>query len=199
MNAVIMGRKTWDSIPSKFRPLKGRINVVVSRLTRDAVNDSKEGIVIRVGSIEEGLERLQRGDWINEIGDQAQETQDNTISLGRIFVIGGAQIYDAALAMDCCERIIWTRIEQEWDCDVWFPKGVLGEKGKIGGWERRGKMELNAWCGEKNLGERKEEDGTDYVVEMWERSRTTAEMNPSEESSGAGQRQVHFQTPVASS
>lgn len=188
VNAVIMGRKTWDSIPLKFRPLKGRINVIVSRQPGDGIGITEGETLIRVGSIEEGIERLQRGDWACKIEDQTQSGQDepNITALGRIFVIGGAQIYNTALAMDCCERILWTRIDREWECDVWFPKGVFREEGKTNGWEKKGGRELDEWCGEKGVDERKEEDGVGYTVEMWERSRTGTGVETRLESGEAG-------------
>lgn len=38
-NAVILGRKCWESIPEKFRPLKDRINVIISRTMEPKITD----------------------------------------------------------------------------------------------------------------------------------------------------------------
>jgi dihydrofolate reductase len=69
---VVMGRRTWDSLPAKVRPLPGRRNVVLSRQA-DFMADGAEV----VGSLEKTLE-------ISETEPQ-------------IWVIGGAQIYLLAL------------------------------------------------------------------------------------------------------
>ncbi|KAL8932115.1 MAG: hypothetical protein Q9216_006957 [Gyalolechia sp. 2 TL-2023] len=161
-NAVVMGRKTYDSIPSKFRPLKDRYNVVITR-TPKKLSDSNRGAgnsgLITATSLPSGLQQLQA---------QHGET------LGRVFVIGGAEIYKQVLRMSECERVLWTRLEMEWECDTFFPEGVVmngvkeGDEGE-NGWRRRTKRELEEWTGEEGLGSPKKEGNVEFEISMWER------------------------------
>jgi len=92
-NTVIMGRKTWESLPAKFRPLPGRRNVVV---TRDG-SYRAEGAVVAL-SLPAAIE--------------AAET-------GEAFVIGGAELYAAALPL--ADRLELTEIDAAFEGDTHFP------------------------------------------------------------------------------
>ncbi|MES2414608.1 MAG: dihydrofolate reductase [Pseudomonadota bacterium] len=91
---VIMGRKTWDSLPPKFRPLPGRTNIVITR---------------------------QDG-WQAE-GAKVANSVEDAISLAgnieQVWVIGGAQVY--ALAEPLAERIEVTEIAQDFEGDAHAP------------------------------------------------------------------------------
>jgi dihydrofolate reductase len=93
-HAVVMGRKTWDSIPDRFRPLPERRNVVVTR-NPDWHAEGAE----RVSSVEDALELLE---------DE-----------GHAFVIGGAEIYAAALPL--ADELLLTEIERDVEGDTFFP------------------------------------------------------------------------------
>ncbi len=94
---IVMGRKTFDSIG---KPLPGRHNIVVSR---DAGwhHDGCE----RAGSVEEALRRAA----VASSDDASAET----------FVIGGAQVYAAALPL--ADRLLVTEIDLDVEADVFFP------------------------------------------------------------------------------
>ena len=92
--AVIMGRKTWDSLPPRFRPLPGRRNIVLSR---DATLILAGAEV--VGSLAAALALLGADD--------------------EAIVIGGAELYRQALPL--AERLYLTRIDAEFDGDAFFP------------------------------------------------------------------------------
>ena len=93
---VIMGRKTWDSLPARFRPLPNRVNVVVTRQAEWFA----EGAV-RVTGLPEAIALCE--------GRQAPEA----------WVIGGAQIYEAA--MPFADRAIITEIDHDFAGDAFAP------------------------------------------------------------------------------
>ena len=160
INAVLMGRKTWESIPPKFRPLKGRVNIIISRdlayrhhLKSDSAILHADTAIVTAGSLEEGI-RLYQEDYV-----------------GRMFVIGGASIYEQAMMMEACERVLWTRIREEYECDTWFPAGSLGAEGGPPGkrvWRKKARQDLEMWCGEDSIGGVKREGEIEFEVEMWE-------------------------------
>lgn len=98
-NAVIMGRKTWESVPEKYRPLEGRLNVVLTRQPEYVV---PEGVLVAPG-LEAALELA-------------------TLRAEQTFVVGGGAIYDQALSLPGCETVYYTRLDRSFDCDVFFPE-----------------------------------------------------------------------------
>ncbi|KAH0361178.1 Peroxin-3, partial [Aureobasidium melanogenum] len=129
-NVVVMGRKTWESIPPKFRPLPQRTNVVISR------SEKLEGVgedVVVGDSISSALSTLT-----------AKAKEGQAAPLGRVFIIGGGAIYKQALEMEQAKSILLTRVEGEWDCDTDFPIDVEAEQG----WTRRQKGDLDEFAGE---------------------------------------------------
>ena len=100
-NAVIMGRKTWESIPERFRPLSDRLNVI---LTRNPDFSLPEGC-LKCSSLEDAFNML-----------------DQYSDIDQVFVIGGASIYDQGVKLPQCKKMYITMIREEFDCDVYFPQ-----------------------------------------------------------------------------
>ncbi|MES2975862.1 MAG: dihydrofolate reductase [Pseudomonadota bacterium] len=91
---VIMGRKTWDSIPPKFRPLPGRTNIVV---TREA-GWHAEG-ALRAGSVEQAIALCPKD--------------------ADVWVVGGAQIYAQTLPL--ATSAVVTEIDADFEGDAHAP------------------------------------------------------------------------------
>lgn len=111
LNAVIMGRKTWQSIPDRFRPLQGRRNVVLSRNPKAREDLLLPEEVLVAGSLSEALTLLALPPHSTEVE--------------KVFVIGGGSVYAEAVASDLCEKILLTSVKagdgRFEDCDVHFP------------------------------------------------------------------------------
>lgn len=92
---VLMGRKTWESLPEKFRPLPNRKNIVISR---------QKGYVIPVGV-----------EVFDQIADALKKYQED-----EVFVIGGAEIYRQSI--DAADILEITMVYQVVEGDAFFPE-----------------------------------------------------------------------------
>lgn len=120
VNAVIMGRKTWQSIPERFRPLQGRCNVVLSRnpKARDDLRLPED--VLLAGSLTEAL------DLLSSAAAAAATAGTTAAEVDKVFVIGGGSVYAEAVASKLCEKVLLTSVTPPADgrfddCDVHFP------------------------------------------------------------------------------
>ena len=108
-NMVVMGRKTWESIPDKHKPLKNRINVVLTR---------NKDIKLKY-DIESYKDTHVKYDF-NEILEVVKLNKNFNIS--NIFIIGGETLYKMALESKEVSKIYVTEIYEDFDCDTFFPK-----------------------------------------------------------------------------
>ncbi|KAG0640030.1 dihydrofolate reductase-like domain-containing protein [Tuber brumale] len=146
LNTLIMGRKTYLSIPPKFRPLPSRRNIVISRSPRpDSFNDAST--------------------WVTSFPDAIVAAGGDG---GRIFVIGGAEIYKLAMEDERTRNVLLTSVEGEFGCDRFFPVDVSDEGNT--GWARRGHEELCAFVGEEVPVGVREENGVKFWFELYQRS-----------------------------
>jgi dihydrofolate reductase len=99
-NAVVMGRKTWESIPPRFRPLKDRLNVVITRQPSLTV---PSGVIV-AESLDDALSAADRED------------------IEGVFLIGGGAVYTEAVGHPSLQRIYWTEVRADFGCDTFFPR-----------------------------------------------------------------------------
>ncbi|KAJ5964831.1 Dihydrofolate reductase [Penicillium vulpinum] len=203
-NAIIMGRKTYVSVPASLRPLAKRINVVITRDTSGSVCESVNAELEKMkGKIAAKAAEAQATSAEKKAFDPPQETvpappavpmtdalvtpslgaaleQLDSVygaqgTLGKIFVIGGAEIYNATLKMGAEElrgrpvRVVMTNVVRKradnapasFECDTFFPLDGLHE---ANGWRAASPEEVSEWVGEEVDGQWKG-DG-DVEVQM---------------------------------
>lgn len=105
INSVIMGRKTWESLPDKFKPLPNRLNIVLTR------NEIKDNILHNNVKVFSSIDHI-----INFLKNESK--------IEKNFVIGGGEIYSQFLDKKYIENIDKLYISEvltSYDSDVYFP------------------------------------------------------------------------------
>lgn len=134
MNAVIMGRNTWESIPNKFRPLPGRLNVVITRSPGE-----NTGEVQFFTSLESAMSAL-----------------DAMAEIHKVFVMGGAQLYNYCLSKQLVPDLLVTEVTTAGELppmDTFLDRELI-----VGSYTRQPSESLHKFLGTEVAGKQQEGD-----------------------------------------
>ncbi|KAF9953860.1 hypothetical protein BGZ70_000093 [Mortierella alpina] len=131
INACIMGRLTWESIPHKFRPLTSRLNIIVSRNPHylDDKPEKDNPLVALAPSLDAALDlvaSMQKPTPTTTTTTTPSSSSTTSsapaVQIERVFLIGGAQLYNEGIESKHCQHIFLTRIQSTVECDTFFPE-----------------------------------------------------------------------------
>jgi dihydrofolate reductase len=112
-NAVIMGRKTWESIPKKFRPLPNRINIILSTTMDKNKTENSKSIYV--------------ANSLNEL-DLIIENLKKKDNLVTPFIIGGAKLYNKMFKLNKISKVHMSLLRDDYDCDTFFDMNYINDE-----------------------------------------------------------------------
>lgn len=156
INAVIMGRKTWQSIPEKFRPLPKRLNIVLSRSQHENKGDDT---VLFCTSLEEALSKAK----------------EYSKPVEKIFIMGGGELYNQAHNSGQAGHLVLTEIrankEVETDTRIEFP--VYGDHST---WIRQPHSSLQEFVGSEVEEQQLQEGDFTYEFAYFKKKETDSKV-----------------------
>lgn len=115
VNAVIMGRNTWKSLPEKVRPLANRINIIVSEsyyLDKEKMDELAQ----------------MKDVYVVPTLDNAHAKIKEMHNIHKVFIIGGERLYKEALADHRYNHLLLTFIDIDVKCDTFFPLHLIANR-----------------------------------------------------------------------
>ena len=126
INAVVMGRKTWDSLPEKFKPLPNRLNIILTNQNPESISHHNHELVRIISNFDEIHQNILFQNitqtQTENLGENLGENTVKELKIYDIFVIGGGLIYDLALNSPYCRKIYLTEIYHNFSCDTFLTK-----------------------------------------------------------------------------
>lgn len=134
VNAVLMGRRTWESIPSRFRPLPNRVNIVLTKNPQEIAKINQEyreqtmKLAVEVGG--KASSSVPVAHACASLQEAESYLRSKSALIEQVFVIGGASLYHECIQLPQCERVFLTSVLTEFpDCDAFFDRAVLAKAG----------------------------------------------------------------------